>query len=661
MELSAATSIAIDSMGFDDASFLFTVCVDHRLRIWNIRTGAILYTGDILNTERNPQEIGKWIIEPGLANLVRVVGRSEGKRLLVTYSPVGSGEFKFWKVETQDENTIYVHDCFPDRKLVPPAPSSADVWTLADFAAGQHTGREIHLWTLWKNNMSYRVQKLEFSPEQNGESWSDGWVGVHIDNALPTAQTSGPCDPVDSTEKWLKVLFHPGRFSKSTLETALSMYERGLGSSKDASSRGTKGLAESICSVLGSTATLDKSSSGGMDFEQFRATSEIQWRRFYRLVVELDKQRGEALSLALDSEAGMAWVLCADLVAAMRQCSTIDQIYHSLSAPDSTTEKVAALISAGLNFLDNFSDSILQQSASALRSELFEDSSKTDIERIQSFFDKSGFWRQVSDEDAAQVVEALGKDFKSVTFELYRALLELVTATDDARSRDIQHPLTEFGRKVIVKAVQQTVGLHWQVLLSQLILLVHMEFEFDQDNEADALHSRFDIGLVYRQLIVALQRLELVRWLAETEISVPIPKPDRSSISASPSASKRAGEDMQVITAFEGNVSHLLGLVGVNGEPLASNLTEAVIDICASDSDIELSPTLIQCSLLKRDRPDLALELTPFCSQSPFSTYVQGRVFLALKDYTSAALLFKKAAIGMSMIRPTNYDVLSLQ
>jgi nuclear pore complex protein Nup160 len=57
MEYSSATSIQITSFGLEDAIFAITVCLDHRMRIWNVENGQILYTGDILNSERNPQEI----------------------------------------------------------------------------------------------------------------------------------------------------------------------------------------------------------------------------------------------------------------------------------------------------------------------------------------------------------------------------------------------------------------------------------------------------------------------------------------------------------------------------------------------------------------------------------------------------------------------------
>lgn len=645
MELTAATAVASDTLGVEDAHFLFTVCLDHRLRIWNVRSGAILYTGDMLGVERPPQELGKWIIDPTQNNLVRIVGQAEGRRTLVTYSPVAN-EFKFWKVEANDDSTVFVHDMFPDHIMAPPVPSSGDVWTLADFGVAQPTGSAIHLWVLWKNNLTYRAQKVEFGASASGNTeaqWKNNWSGVYVDNVTPNADTANFGDPTDATEKWLQVIFYPGRFSKATLEAALAMYERGLGT-KEASSRNGRGLVESVCSVLGSTATLDKLPNGEMDYEQFRSHGQVQWRRFYRLILELDKQRGEALSLALDHNSDVAWVLCADLVGAMHQCSTLEQIYYDPVA-DPETEDVTALITAGLGLVENFSDSIIQQSNAALRLELFEESGKTDMERIQRFFDESGSWRGISEEDASQVVDILGPDFRTVKPELYRQLVELFEATEDARVGEVRHPLTEFGRKIVVKSVQDTATLQWQILLSQLLLLVHMEYEYDEDNEESALHSRFDIGHVYRQIIEALRRLELVRWLVKTDISVPLLRSERSSNS---SLAVKRPDETRTITAFEAFISHLLGLVDVDDEAVASSLTDVVIDICAPNSGIELSPVLIQCSLLKRDRPDLALDLSPFCSRDPFSVYIQGRVLLSLKDYAPAALAFKKAAVGMS-------------
>lgn len=638
MEYSSATSIQITSFGMDDSLFAITVCLDHRMRIWNINDGQILYTGDILNAERNPQEIGKWAIDPSQTNLVQIVGRGRTSRICATFSPIGAGEFKFWKIVAKDAHTVVVEDIFPNDALVPLTPSSSDVWTLADFALSCPAESAIQLWTLWKNNMTYRVQRLEVDRKNISQSWEENWDGVYADNLIQAAESSGPWDPTDVTEKWLQLILKPGQFTKSTLEAALSIYERGYGKSETAAK--ARGLAESICSILGAAATLDRGSSGAMEYESFRASSEAQWLRFYRLLLELDKQRGEALGLTLDPSTGMTWVVCADFLSAIRECSSLERLYHNLTSPEEDHVAQTALVNAALNLFAGLPDHLVPLCHAALRPELFEDSSKTDLERISCFYDKSGSWQGITEDDCSQVIDVLGPNLNLVTDELYTDVMNLISAPEEAKSRNLRHPLTDFGRKLVVKAVQDSIELQRKVYFSQLILLVHMEYE--HDNEAEALHNRVDIGSVFRQLVVALRRLELLKWLAQTEISVPSIREKSES-----GAVKKSSEDAQLITALEAHVGHLLGFAN-QSEPLAISVTDLVTNLCAPDSDIEISPPLVQCSLIKRERADLALDLAPFCDQNPFSTYVQGRLRLALKDFNTAAIFFRKAAIGMS-------------
>lgn len=645
MEYSAATSAQITSLGLDDALFAVTVCLDHRMRIWNIDDGQILYTGDLLNVDRPPHDVGKWSIDPSQANLVQIVGRHRGQRTCATYSPVGPGEFKFWRIVAKDAHTVTVEDMFPKDTLLSPTPSSSDIWTLADFVLATPEEDTVYVWTLWKNNLTYRVRRLELDRKNMEQTWERNWDGVFADAVVAAAQTSGPCDPTDVTEKWLQAILQPGRFTKATLETALSIYERGLGNEKS-SIRG-RGIAESICSVLGSTASLERGPSGAMDYEQFRASSEAQWRRFYRLILELDRHRGEAIGLVLDHEADMVWVVCADLLSAITECSSLERLHHNLSAPEEDQETQAALINTGLSFVYGLSDNYVQLCNAVLRQEIFGESSKTGMERIQYFSDKAGFWRGVTDEDCAQIADALGANFGVVTDELYRSVLDLIAAPPEAKRRLLRHPLTEFGKKLIMKGVQDSIDLQWKVCFSQLVLLVHMEFEFDVEEEA--LHRRVNTGQVYRGLVDALRRLELLRWLSRTELSEPLFRTEKGAV---PVLSKRGAEETQVVTALEANVGHLLGFGNVKNESLMCSITELVANLCAPDSDIEVSPTLIQCSLLKRDRADLALDLAPFCDQKFFSVYVQGRVLLALKDFGSAAINFRKAAIGMGRPGP---------
>lgn len=645
MEYSAATSIQITNLGLENALFAITICLDHRMRIWNLEDGQIMYTGDILNADRSPQEIGKWSIDPSQSNLIQLTRTNRGQCICATFSPVGIGEFKFWRIVAKDTHTIIVDDMFPKDTLIPHTPSS-DVWTLADFVLASPGDGATNLWTLWKNNLTYRVQRLELDRKNMTQSWEDAWDAVFADTEMATADTSGSCDAMDVTEKWLEFIMQPGRFTRATLETALSIYERGLGAPKEGNQN--RGLAESICAVLGSSASLERSSSGAMDYDQYRSASDAQWRRFHRLLNDLDNERGEAIGLALDPEADMIWVVCSDVLAAVRECSDVERLYHSLDNPEQGRERHAALISSALSLVDGLSANLLQLSQAALRPELFEESEKPSLQRLEAFENKAGFWRGVTKEDCDHIYSVLGDGYAKVTDELYGDLNDLLSVPPSARNRTDRYPLSEFGRKLVMQGAQENIELRWNICFAQVVLLAHMEFEFDEDEEQ--LHSRVDVGAVFSQFVESLRRLEWLRWLARTELSMPLTKPDRRA-SLPP---KKGEEIVQTCTAFEIHVDHLLGLANVTAEPLAVSLTDIISNLCAADSDILLLPAMVQCSLLKRKRADLAADLIPFCDDSAFSLYIQGRVHLDLNDFASASLCFREAAEGMSETSPIN-------
>lgn len=648
----AAAAAVETGLGLDDASFLFTVCLDHRLRVWNLKNGQVIQTMEMALTDRLPGEVGgKWQLDPTQTNLIRIVGQIEGKRICVTYSPVGLGEFKFWKLESDDSNAVDVNDLHPTADFTPIPPLGSDVWTLADFwVAERHGTRALQMWILWKNNIAYRVQELTFLVDELPDVWYSNWRSVASDTTIPPSQMSGPADSVDTSERWLRLILSPGRFPQSSLEAALSAYERAIGYTENSAHRSGRSMAESICSAIASAASLNKSSSGAMDYEPFRLSSETQWRKFYRILVEVDKPRGEALALAYEPNSDMPSVVCADRVSFIRECSRLERICYNLRGPYMEPSDLSSLIITGQAFIGGFADNMLHLCQSVLRAELFEETAKTDQERIQFFSDKAGFWRQMTDEDCAQITDVLGPNFNLVTTNVYQQMLSICNETWSPR-RPTEYPLTELGRRVILKTTEDIADLQWNVCFGQLILLVHMEFEFDRPE--DALHNRVDIGGVYKSLLRSLSRLELVRWLANTRLPTPLSKTDRSnSFSGSSSAlGKRPGEEYKINTALEECVGHLLGVSDMglsHSSAMPSIITKIATDICAPDSGVELQPHHIQCALLFRDRADLARELTPFANQVPFSIYVQGRVSLALRDFSDAAIYFKKAAFGMS-------------
>ncbi|ESZ97027.1 hypothetical protein SBOR_2572 [Sclerotinia borealis F-4128] len=646
IELSTVTSISSPSTSIDGQSYAFTVSLDHNLRIWNLSNGRIAYIGDILGQEIDPKNPRKPVLDPSYSQLVKVYDHNNESALCVTYSPLGEGQFKFWNVTPAAEvGGLVVSDSFPNNTLVPRAPTS-DLWTLADFSViPDRTRSALSLWTLWKNNTTYRVQKLYFengSEQMVEQLWEEGWGAMVSESLaqkpLPTIYSG---DASDSTDKWLAYILYPGKFTHATIETGLAIYERGLGTSRDMTRRSAP-LPERLCSSIATTATLSRASDGGADFEQFRLATDAQWRRFYRLLFELDKQRGEALALAIDPMGEMPWVVSADGLSAVRDCSGLEQIWHNPEQTTAGTEYVSTLLTAGSLFGEAVPDILFHGFRSALLSQLYEEPTLLPAARMKMLYDSCDYSNQIGDEEYHQLVTNLGGTFSDVTSHVYEALLESMITSIGSDSRH-PLPLANTGNRLIVKGVQETIELHKSICLDQLLLLILIEVEINHGEEG----IQFETSAVFNQLLIMLKRLELVSWLAKTEIDLPLPNRERSnSLDDSTSSLPKKPISYETVTVLEGVHRHLFGLE--KGVSMSTVLTDFITEICRPDSRYESPPAIIQCFLLKHSQSDLAMEFSRFTEHDSFSTYIQGRACLAANDPRTAALHFKKAAFGMA-------------
>lgn len=649
VELSTATSIASPAVNLDNMDYVFTVSVDHQLRIWNLASGKIDYIGDILNQKLDPSEQAKKVIDPSQSQLVRVLSTNDESALCVTYSPLGAGEFKFWGVRPSGDAPLKVIDHFPHIKLVPQAPSS-EIWTLADFSVVRDEADPdiMSLLALWKNNVTYRLLRLDFQMSSSTsalkKAWSGTWMSMATESIRESAvPTVTPGDSSDSTDKWLDFIFCPGRFTSATIETGVAIYSNRRGSGKEASRKNTS-LADRMCASIASTASLDRDASGGMNYEQFRRSTNDHWSTFYRLLLELDKRRGEALSLVLDPQGQTPWVVLADGITAVRDCSQLEQIWHNNGNYTEATAYVARVLIAAAAFRDSFADQFLQSCKAMLLEELFQEPSLTTPQRMRAFWNKCDFANQVGEEEYQRLITDLELGFEgSLTSEVYSAMLQLMDSSTNFEKRTQEFRLPVFGNKLIARGVQETVELHRNICFDQLILLVFIEGELNQDDQG--LH--FETAHIYESLIKMIKRLELLNWLTSTMISLPIKKHERSNSVTEQLLVKKPAPTAETVTVLEGVLRHLFSLDLRPTELMSSVITEVILQICAPDGNYVAPPSVIQCFLLNNNRADLAIEFSRFCEHDAFSIYIQGRASLAVNDAVTAALLFKKAAFGL--------------
>ncbi|KAI9819922.1 MAG: hypothetical protein M1827_006492 [Pycnora praestabilis] len=663
-------------------SHIYTVSLNHTLKAWNLSTGKISFTKDLLNKERQPQELAKYLIDPATPQLIQVLnieGVLPGNRHhIVTYSPIGAGQFKFWAV---DESREGIEDLYPDDGFTAPEPlsSSSDVWSMAQFKiTSANVGPNVDIWILWKNNTSSQIRNSSFDVTDLPRTWSTGWIATASEtvNEAPRPVLSD-LDPSDTSDQWLEYLFFPGRFTRATLETSLSVY---LSSNKDirpgrSVSKSTT-LKERLCYAVASLVILGRSNAGNMDYQRYRRDTHAQWQRLWRTAVGIEKRRGEAISLVYDDYSYMPWVITIDGVSAIRECSDTELLWHNHStmqefeellrvrAPHRRIGKrsrmqpnhLAGLVNAATLFRDGFSEPLEYACKATLESELLQDPSYSASARIRSFYDRCNFAGQIGDEEYNQLINAL-KDCGGVK-ELDNRLFLGVLETIGQDNLEEGHMLisTSFGAKILVQGAEETIYQNLNILFSLLVLVVFVAVEIDSDEEP---LEYLDAAKIYIKLLRLLKEYVVLQWLAKTS------RPLIPAMSVGDhDLDKRTNQRTDLLDKSHHYVpnaqSTLLQSLFISfwkfppalpEFPLSSVLTYAfrcwISSIPLLNSYNTVVPN-VMCNLLREGNLDLALGFLQYLPNTAWATYLKGRLYTSRKDYSLAAIHFKKAAFGLA-------------
>ncbi|KAI9684794.1 MAG: hypothetical protein M1829_000169 [Trizodia sp. TS-e1964] len=646
---------------------VFAVTLNHTIKAWNLETGKIDVTKDLLNVERQPQEMGKYLIDPSQAHLIYVLDHMTAVLhdfILITYSPIGAGQFKLWGVRSDNIRT-QIDDLYPDH-VFEPVPPSAEIWTLSQFSAVILSESRMMLWMLWKNNLSYRVQSLEFDlgddfPTTWAKSWTTSATQSLRDIPLPSPSIH---DPLGATDKWTEFLFYPGRFSIATLETCLSIYQQGLRTTPLPQSPNPEPLEERIAASVASTVALGRNFDGSLDYEHFRVDTDAQWRRFFRIAVELEKQCEEALSLVYDVNTGLPWMVSTGGAAVVRECSHLELLWHNRfsivrtnsddfsqrptdfhhigSKDGKTALEMAGLIHAAAMFRESFSDALDRSCATAYESEIFQDPSYSPTARLRSFYDRCNFAGEISDDTYSQLLEniAIFGGFETIDNEMFIAILKITTGESGGQKSRLN--LTSFGAYTLSRCTQDSVLKNSSILFDLLILVVFMDIEVDRDEEENQLN--FDAPEIFVALLSLLRKYEVFNWLAKTKRS-----DDSMALSTSPEDSPKRSK-----TKEPKSQTLLEDLYVVPWRPLVphhsqrqSQILTHSIEHIIRDADVSSDPAAvvtIQCYLLREGKIECATDFLRFQPSTPWATYIKARYYVCIKDYTAAAIHFKKCA-----------------
>lgn len=597
----------------------------------------------------------------------------EYRYYVVTYSPFEDGRFKFWAVKGGLTSPLIIEDLYPDTPLRPLDPDTTGnmFWSIADFdIKPAEEGRRMELWVLWRNSSLYQLYTLHFNFETLATDWNNNWVSTMMDSR---SQEPPPpmalSDVVDPTERWLKFLLQPNRFSPEALETALSIYQEAVRplSSQNASKKGAS-LSERLCSTIAATVSLRKYADEDMDFTRYRTDTDSKWRQFWQIVEDINKRRFEPVSLVYDAYYEIPWLLLTDSCAVIRECSSTELILHNSGAElraegpkivdrwrhrnlsseiGDLFEQSSHLIKVASGFRRRFPAELEADCQRALEAELFTEPSSSIQDRMDAFRERCDFGEQISNKVYEGLIGAMNEQLNiyNLQNEVFYTIIDTIPLGFPGKDSDLLP--THFGVRVTVNGVQETILFTRRVLTDLLLLVLFVDGEVQQEED-----SNFDAVDLFASLITLLREYEMMAWLSSncrkcSGRSTSATDDNASTFSLKESSRKKDAPRMATI--LEDLFATDIKPRQTTGLPQSYTLSLGIRDVLSwvtRQGEVAYPNALvyIQCDLIAKNNIDLAWDFLRFQASTSWATYVKGRLYVAMSEFDTAALYFRKAA-----------------
>lgn len=675
LDASVANAIATTS----DQTYAFAACLNHTLKIWNLATNKLVATKDLLGREIQQPEALSYSLNPSESSFIRVFNVERAldggyRYYVVTYSPFEDGCFKFWAIKGGLTTPLVIEDLFPDNTLRPLDPDSSGnmFWSIADFEVKPaEEGRRMELWVLWRNSGLYRLYTLHFNFESLVSDWESNWTSATSDSRRhePPPRTASS-DVVDPTEKWLEYLLQPNRYSSEVLETALAIYQEALKPLSSSSSlKKSTPLSERLCSTIAATVSLRKFEDDEMDFPRYRTDTDSKWRQFWQVVDDLNKKRFEPVSLAYDLYYETPWLLLTDSCAVVRECSSTELLLHNTgpvlrddgpkvadrwrhrnldSELGDLFEEASHLMTVASDFRRRFSADLDAACAGAIDAEVFAEPSSSVQDRMDAFRDRCDFSEQISNQIYDELIAEMNQrlNIYMLSSEIFFKILETIPLGFPGKDSDLLP--THFGVKVTVNGVQETILFTKKILIDLLVLVVFVDGEVQQEDG-----STFDAIELFVEIVTLLREYKMMSWLSSNTRKASVRSEMTTEDSSMPSFSLTTpppnAKDGRVVTVLEDLFATDIKPRQAIGVPQSYTLTLGIRDVLSwvtRPGEVAYPNALvyIQCDLIAKGNIDLAWDFLRFQVSTSWSTYVKGRLYVAMSELDTAALYFRKAA-----------------
>lgn len=649
MKLAATTAFAVTRSD----KYLFTVCLNHHLRIWHLQSGRLVDTRDLLDQARDVHE--RIHLNPANAGFIQFLeGGNKHEQILLTCSPLDGGRIKLWRVRNSfddDPAQFSIEDMIQTStlQLPDPDPTGSSVWSLSGLQViFDKQTKDWQAWVLWRNHNHHKAYSLNFGFADISNQWQQDWVEVSILSAKAHAPDFVPSENQDITSKWLEFLFFPGRYSNAALETALSQYATAVNGELTGRDR-NKPLRERMELLITTWVTFRRYDDSTTDHDRFAIDTDQQWRQYWRILETLQEGRLAPLALSADPVTGMVFLTMTDVCCSIRECSNLELLqkntpkdleslqrisrsrwpYRKIPFNASESKDIATFLEASHNFFSSFPPELETNFLQALQEDLYVEPEIDASTRIVNFYNEIDFANAVQDDVEQEFYKNLSPmgGVAGINTEMYQVLFELITENLQTRDRKSSRTKTIFGIDTTMAGVLEQIVVIRQVLLAMLATTIFVD-ETEKFNTADN----------FERSVQTLRTLERDLWLATHYRTI-----------SQDSSSGTASSQVSIMQSLFGEA---VTLQSTEHHPMPYLLTQHikatfanVSGVCEASPD---DPVYLQCNLLRHGDLQLATEFLKFQPSTAWSTYVKGRLSLALGAYQEASSCFKQAAQTVS-------------
>ncbi|KAK9448916.1 nucleoporin Nup120/160-domain-containing protein [Limtongia smithiae] len=665
----ASTNLVVSMTADPAASILFTASINCELKIWSLESLVALATYDIVNDEQRLKIASgnKRVLSPEPITLMSTTrDPATGALYLMTYCPVGEGQFKLWKVDTSNGGIALVDVL--GAPLIPPTPDENAIWMITDFitecSSTTTHGNRLVLWVLWKSNKSSRVSVAFDLPTSKHDARET--VSWRLVAQTYTDTAAGSFEDIhfsreNYTEEYMRYIFQPGLFSPAIFETVLPVFERhyaGPNTNSEVDER--MSLPERVMRVVNGTVYLQKLDGAvDYDYESYRRDLQQQWSRFERLCRELSKQGSEALSFCFDPVTQTVTLVKATMISVVRICCGLE--YVELAGAKSTVSLADGTIVGAKRSTNREDVELLQTLASfkKLLPHLIVSDFLTAVEedalrppkhsiggRITEIYD-SCLENEISD-SALDFLHKRLYMIKQIDGALETCFGELadVLGTGNVIETAVTHRTTLIGAMLISNAVHETITSTYKSVVNILLFLV--VFSVDVSDEFSANHVEF-----YDKFIRACKAVMFLKAISEITLER---MPQQSDIESDGLVSRvnnlmlsRGVQESEVSSTILQKLitsspefawaSDYISSGGLSALNVGDAVSHAAMHWCIYTSRL---PAISIAGMLtaRWGYPQIAEPLLRFLDEDAVSKFVCGLVHASTQSYDGAAACF---------------------